>query len=188
MGGVPLYFLFHFYRTTEVVTRSTDYQSIRLVRLIMERVVGLLDYQLIFGLDKLMHFTGFLIASVLIGILLLIISGPDNVKHQLKVVWFSLVTVGIIEEYRQLLDPGRSAEFLDAVADIAGISIGIGIALVISYFITNNKRIFSSVFRLYPILLLVLLLGLLYLNERPFIKMDVSIQDRVRSLAALIGF
>jgi hypothetical protein len=151
-------------------------------------VVGLLDFQMILGLDKLMHFTGFLGASVLIGIFLLIISGPNNVKHQLKVVWFSLVTVGIIEEYRQFLDPGRSTEFLDAVANIAGVSMGIGITLGISYFISNKQRIFLSLFRLYPILLMMLLLGLLYINERPFIKMDVSFQERVRSLAALIGF
>jgi hypothetical protein len=170
------------------LTRSADYYLIPMVRLIVKRVVELLDYQMIFGLDKLMHFTGFLIASVLIGILLLMISGHNNVKHKLKVVWFSLVTIGIIEEYRQLLDPGRSAEFLDAVANIAGVSMGIGITLGLAYLVVNKHRIFSSILRLYPMLLIMLLLGLLYLNERPFIKMDVSFQERVRSLAALIGF
>ncbi|MBT2644658.1 VanZ family protein [Bacillus sp. ISL-41] len=148
----------------------------------------MLDFQLIFGLDKLMHFLGFAGVSVLIGIFILIISGPDCVKQQLKIVWFSLVTVGIIEEYRQFLDPSRSAEFLDAVANIAGVSMGIGITLGLSYLFANKKRVLSSVFHVYPIFLMILLVGLLYINERPFLKMEVSFQERVRSLAALIGF
>jgi VanZ family protein len=133
----------------------------------------LLNFQMIFGLDKLMHFIGFLGASTLIGIFILITSGPDNVKHKLKVVWFSMVTIGIIEEYRQLLEAGRSAEFLDAVANIAGVSMGIGVTLGLAYLV---------------VVLMMFLLGLLYLNERPFMKMDVSFQEHVRSLAALIGF
>lgn len=148
----------------------------------------MLDFQLIFGLDKLMHFLGFAGVSVLIGIFLLIISGPDGVKQQLKIVWLSLVTVGIIEEYRQFLDPGRSTEFLDAVANMVGVSVGIGIILGLSYLVANKRRVLSSVFRLYPMFLMMLLLGLLYINERPFLKMEVSFQERVRSLAALIGF
>ncbi len=148
----------------------------------------MLDFQLIFGLDKLMHFLGFAGVSVLIGIFLLIISGPDGVKQQLKIVWLSLVTVGIIEEYRQFLDPGRSTEFLDAVANMVGVSVGIGIILGLSYLVANKRRVLSSVFRLYPMFLMMLLLGLLYINERPFLKMEVSFQARVRSLASLIGF
>lgn len=148
----------------------------------------MLDFQLIFGLDKLMHFLGFAGISGLIGAVILIISGPDGVKQQLKTVWLALVTIGIIEEYRQFLDPGRSAEFLDAVANMVGVSVGIGITLGISYLVANKQRIFSSVFRLYPMFLMMMLVGLLYINERPFLKMEVSFQERVRSLAALIGF
>ena len=148
----------------------------------------MLDFQLIFGLDKLMHFISFAVVSVLIGVFIFIISGIDGLKQQLKIVWFSLVTIGIIEEYRQFLDPGRSTEFLDAVANIVGVSVGIGITLGLSYLVTNKRRVFSSVFRLYPMFLMMLLFGLLYINERPFLKMEVSIQERVRSLAAMIGF
>ncbi|WP_079506508.1 hypothetical protein [Mesobacillus jeotgali] len=148
----------------------------------------MLDFQLIFGLDKLMHFIGFTVASLLIGVFILMILEPRGVKHQLKVVWFSVVMIGIIEEYRQFPDPGRSTEFLEAAANIAGVSMGIGITLGITYFITNKNRVFLRVFRLYPMLLMLLLVGLLYLNERPFLKMDVSFQERVRSLATLAGF
>ena len=151
-------------------------------------MIGLLDFQLIFGLDKFMHFLGFAGVSVLIGGVTLIIAGPDGVKPQLKIVWLALVTVGIIEEYRQFLDPGRSAEFLDAVANMVGVSMGIGISLGLAYLVANKQRIFSSVFRLYPMFLMMLLLGLLYINERPFLKMEVSFQEQVRSLAALVGF
>ena len=135
-----------------------------------------------------MHFMGFAGVSALIGIFILIMSGPDGVKQQLKIVWLALVTVGIIEEYRQFLDPGRSAEFLDAVANMVGVSMGIGISLGLAYLVANKQRIFSSVFRLYPMFLMMLLLGLLYINERPFLKMEVSFQERVRNLAALGGF
>lgn len=148
----------------------------------------MLDFQQIFGLDKLMHFLSFVGVSMLIGIFILIISGPDGVKPQLKIVWLALVTIGIIEEYRQFLDPGRSAEFLDAVANMVGVSMGIGITLGLAYLAANKQRIFSNVFRLYPMFLIMLLLGLLYINERPFLKMEVSFQERVRSLAALDGF
>lgn len=121
----------------------------------------MLDFQLIFGLDKLMHFLGFAGISVLMGIFILIISDPDSLKQQLKIIWFSLVTIGIIEEYRQFLDPGRSAEFLDALANMVGVSVGIGIILGLSYLVANKQRVFSSVFQLYPMFLMMLLLGLL---------------------------
>ena len=71
----------------------------------------MLDFQMIFGVDKLMHFTGFLGATVLAGFLLLIISGADNAKQQLKVIWFTLVTIGIIEEYRQFLILAEAQSF-----------------------------------------------------------------------------
>ena len=148
----------------------------------------MLDFQLLFGQDKLMHFIGFLGVSALVGIFILMISGSNDVKHKLKVVWYSLVTIGIIEEYRQFSDPGRSTEFLDALANIAGVSMGIGIVLGISFFMANKQRIFSSVFCLYPMILIMLLLGLIYLNEGPLFKIDMSFQERFKSLAALIGF
>lgn len=85
------------------------------------------------------------------------------------------------------MDPGRNAEFLDAVANIFGVSVGIGITLGLTYLVANKRRVFSSVLRLYPIFLMMLLLGLLQINERPFLKMEVSFQERVRSLVALIG-
>ena len=74
------------------------------------------------------------------------------------------------------------------MANIAGISMGTGITLGISFLISNKQRVISSIFRLYPMVLMILLLGLLYLNERPFFKMDVFFQERVKSLAGLIGF
>ncbi|CAM3957017.1 VanZ family protein [Mesobacillus thioparans] len=135
-----------------------------------------------------MHFIAFTGVSISIGVLILIFTGPQDVKGHLKVVWFTLVTIGIIEEYRQYWDPGRSAEFLDAMANIAGVSIGVGIILGISFLIINKQRVLSNIFRVYPILLMMLLLGLLYINERPFLRMDVSVQERIRGLAALIGF
>ncbi|WP_226642924.1 VanZ family protein [Mesobacillus subterraneus] len=147
----------------------------------------MLDFQFMFGMDKLLHLISFTGVTILIGICILTISGPGGIERHLKMVWFTLVTIGVIEEYRQFLDPGRSTEFLDAVANIAGVSIGTTFTLVLSYIITNKKRIFLNIFRLYPMLLLMLLFGLLYLNERPFIKMDTSFHERLSNFIALIG-
>ena len=148
----------------------------------------MIDLQLIFGIDKLMHVIGFTGISAMIGIFILIISDRNLVKGQLKVVWFVMVTIGIIEEYRQYLDPTRSTEFIDAIANIIGVTMGIGVTLGISYILSNKKQILSNMFRLYPMVLMLLLIGLLYLNESPFLTMDVPFLERVRNLAAMIGF
>ncbi|WLR55430.1 VanZ family protein [Mesobacillus subterraneus] len=147
----------------------------------------IINYKLMFGMDKLMHFIGFAGISALIGVFMLIISDRDRVKDQLSVIWFVLVTIGIIEEYRQYLDPVRSSEFFDAIANIFGVTTGVGITLGVSYILASKQEILSNVFRLYPMILIMLLIGLLYFNERPFL-IDVSIREQVRSLAALIGF
>lgn len=145
------------------------------------------NYKLMFGMDKLMHFMGFAGISALIGVFILIVSDRDRVKDQLSVIWFVLVTIGIIEEYRQYLDPVRSSEFFDAIANIVGVTTGVGITLGVSYILASKQKILSNVFRLYPMILMMLLIGLLYINERPFL-IDVSFRERVRSLAALMGF
>lgn len=137
-----------------------------------------------------MHVIGFTGISAMIGIFVLIISDRDRVrvKNQLKVVWLVLVTIGIIEEYRQYLDPARSSEFFDAIANIVGVTTGVGISVGISYILAHKQKVLSNIFSLYPMILMMLLIGLLYLNERPFLKEEISFQERVRSLAALIGF
>ena len=96
----------------------------------------MIDFQSILGMDKLMHVMGFAGASALIGVFIIIISNRDRVKDRLRIIWFILVTIGIVEEYRQYLDPVRSSEFFDAIANIVGVTTGVGITLGVSYILT----------------------------------------------------
>ncbi|MGV2939704.1 VanZ family protein [Mesobacillus sp. LC4] len=146
------------------------------------------NYKLVFGVDKLMHFAGFAGVSACIGLLILLVTDQQRARQHLSVVWITLVTIGIIEEYRQYFDPGRSTEFLDAIANIIGVTTGIAILLLLSYLIKRRKKVLSMVFSIYTLVLIPLLFGLLYLNERPFLITEEPILERIRNLGALIGF
>ncbi|MEW8969797.1 MAG: VanZ family protein [Mesobacillus sp.] len=146
------------------------------------------NYELLFGVDKLMHFAGFAGVSACIGLIILLVSDQRRARQHLSVVWITLVTIGIIEEYRQYFDPDRSAEFLDAIANIIGVTTGIAVSLFLSYLIKRKQKLLSKVFSLYTLVLLPLLFGLLYLNERPFFITEEPILEKIRNLGALIGF
>ena len=146
------------------------------------------DYQLMFGMDKLMHFTGFAVISALLGMLIILLSEYQEVKQRISVVWITLVTIGIIEEYRQYWLPNRSTEFLDAIANIAGVTIGLALPLLFVLIVRHRRELYSKALGLYTFVLIPLLFGLLYLNERPFFTYEERLQERIRSLAALIGW
>jgi len=84
----------------------------------------------------------------------------------------ALVTLGIAEEYRQYFTPSRSAEFLDALANFIGVTTGLGVPFLCWYLIRNRKHTIIKVFVLYSILLIPLLFGLIFVNERPFISLN----------------
>jgi TRAP-type mannitol/chloroaromatic compound transport system permease small subunit len=148
-----------------------------------------LDYQLIFGVDKQMHFLSYALISILLGIVLIFISDRQSAKRNISFMWILLVAVGIVEEYRQYSLPNRSAEFLDAIANMFGVTFGLAVPLLILYMIRHNRNHFLfKRFSLYSIVLIPLFLGLLYLNERPFITLEEPFQGKLRNLVALIGF
>ena len=146
------------------------------------------NYKLVFGVDKLMHFAGFAGVSACLGLFILLVADHQRAKQHLRVVWVTLVTIGIIEEYRQFFDPGRSTEFLDAIANIIGVTIGLAIPLLFSYLVKRRKKVISMVFSLYTLVLIPLLFGLLYLNERPFLITEEPVMEKIRNLGALVGF
>ena len=148
----------------------------------------ILDYQLIFGMDKQMHFLGYGAISFLLGIIMIFISDNQHVKQNTSLIWFVLVIIGIIEEYRQYMIPNRSAEFLDAIANLMGVTIGLAIPLLISYVIRNRKQTVFKLFALYSIILIPLFLGLVYINERPFLTLGEPLQEKVRNIIAMVGF
>ncbi|WP_274609518.1 VanZ family protein [Mesobacillus boroniphilus] len=154
-----------------------------------KRVMRLVfNYQLMFGTDKLMHFAGFAVFAAFFGLMIILVSEYQEVKQRISVVWITLVTIGIIEEYRQYWLPNRSTEFLDAIANIAGVTIGLALPLLFVFLVRHRRQFFSKALGLYTFVLIPLLIGLLYLNERPFFTYEERIQERIRSLAALVGW
>lgn len=76
----------------------------------------------------------------------------------------------MLDEYRQFQLPNRSAELLDAVANIVGVTIGLSIPFVLALFFRKNyisdKMHSRNIFLI--ILLFFLMLGLWTINEVPF--------------------
>ena len=145
-----------------------------------------LDYKLIFGIDKQMHFLSYAIIAILLGIVILFLSDDFSVKRRISYAWMILVTIGIIEEYRQYMIPNRSAEFLDANANTLGITIGLAIPLFIWYVIKDRNYSVFKVFALYNIILIPLFIGLIYINERPFIILEESVLEKLKHLVTFI--
>lgn len=129
------------------------------------------DYDLIFGRDKQLHFLIFASISLMLGFFIIIFSGKHSVKRRVQHLWLTLVTVGIAEEYRQFAVPNRSAELLDAVANMVGVTCGLlapwMIAMIFERRIKSSFKSFSNYF----IVILVLFIGLLFLNERAFVSL-----------------
>ncbi|WP_139823749.1 VanZ family protein [Thalassobacillus devorans] len=154
--------------------------------LMLERVMGMwLDVHMLFGMDKQMHFFAYSVVSLLVGVMVVLISGRHVGKRNLSYAWMVLVAVGTLEEYRQYFVPNRSAEFLDAIANLVGVSAGLAVPLV--FYNIMQKKIHVKPFVIYHIVLIPLLLGLLYLNERPFVTFDAPVQERVERFVAFIG-
>ncbi|MFG6114883.1 VanZ family protein [Halobacillus sp. MO56] len=152
----------------------------------MERVRELQwDYELIFGVDKQFHMISFAIISFLCGMIFLLVSDQQTMFRRISTLWIALVTIGMIEEYRQYFAPDRSAEFLDAVANLLGVTVGLLLPFLIQYILRNRSRL--KFLGLYFIVLIPLFIGLLYLNERPFVTFDEPFQEKMDRLVAFIG-
>ncbi|HAQ06601.1 MAG TPA: hypothetical protein DCR24_03395 [Bacillus bacterium] len=147
-----------------------------------------LDYQLIFGIDKQMHLLSFAIISLFFGIITILLSEHQDVKQRISIIWITLVTIGVIEEYRQSVIPNRSAEVLDAIANILGVTIGLAIPLLLLYMFRHRHHYLCKVFTAYSFVLIPLLLGLVYINERPFLTLEQPFQERLKDLVAMIGW
>ncbi|MFZ3590421.1 VanZ family protein [Bacillus sp. DJP31] len=127
-----------------------------------------INIDLIIGIDKQMHFFGFLIISFLIGIMVLTLTPIGYSRRNLSLVWFFLILIGIIEEYRQFSDPDRSTEFLDGIANIMGVSCGLLLPFLLVSFYKQKGRT-RGLIVLYVTLIIVLSIGLWEMNQRPFL-------------------
>ena len=142
-----------------------------------------INYDLVFGADKVGHFLLFLFISFFIGVLILIIINRSYMVKSLRIVWLYLVLMGVFEEYRQLYIVDRSAEFLDAVANSLGVTAGLIVPMLVASLLTRDQQ-HKRRRRLYLIYLLILLplfIGLWELNELPFWDAGTGLSSHYRT-------
>jgi VanZ family protein len=88
------------------------------------------------GVDKVKHFGGYLGLTVLLYITLLFQDKYKALKdHAAGAAFIIIAFYGILDELHQMLVPGRSADVLDWVADVAGVIIGL---LFVKIFLKNR--------------------------------------------------
>jgi hypothetical protein len=83
------------------------------------------------GVDKLQHFFFCTLTAFVLAVMVCLIPPFTNGFQRICTVWFSLILIGMLEEYRQLLIPERTTEWLDAIANILGVSVGVILPLFI---------------------------------------------------------
>lgn len=123
--------------------------------------------RVLFGSDKIAHFSTYAVIALCIGIVLISVTSRTHRLRGLAFIWFILVLIGIVEEYRQFLLPDRTAELWDAVANILGVSTGMLLPLLFS--IKKEALPVARYFVVFFIILFPLFLGLAEINERHII-------------------
>ncbi|KAA0548374.1 hypothetical protein FZW96_07305 [Bacillus sp. BGMRC 2118] len=132
-------------------------------------MVSSINLELVFGSDKQLHFLLFSAISLIAGVFVLLIFPLAQARRNLWTVWFTLIFIGFIEEFRQFRLVDRSTELLDGVANILGASAGIVIPLLIVSFVKQEGKS-QTLLLLYVTVIAVLSIGLWNFNERPFIR------------------
>ena len=135
--------------------------------MVMNGIDGILPI----GYDKQMHFLFFMVLSFILGIILLVRTDSSVSVLSLRLLWVTLVLIGTVEEYRQYFLPDRSTEFLDAVANLAGVSCGLLLPFLIAYLrmAIHSKKITSPTTHLIEwMIFLPFFYGLWKMNEIPF--------------------
>ncbi len=88
--------------------------------------------------DKLNHFLAYLILALLLYLTLSFQDKSKFAKCNAVLLTISIILLyGVIDELHQMLIPGRSAEFLDWVADAVGAVCGV---LIISSLLKKFKK------------------------------------------------
>lgn len=134
----------------------------------------LIDYEILLGPDKFQHALVCFLIALPLGVSVLLFSSTfEKVRKRLFKIWATIVLLGALDEYRQLYDPNRSAEFLDAVANLVGATLAILPLYLLKFskahLAKKRKTKFPIFISLSLILTTLLLIGLLAINEVPFI-------------------
>lgn len=142
-------------------------------------MVEYIHVELVFGLDKQMHFFSFFFVSLFWGTVLLLITPIRYSRRNLSLLWFSIILIGIVEEYRQYEIPDRSTEFLDAMANMLGASCGLLFPILVSMIYKQNAAT-KHLYLLYMTTLTILSFGLWELNQEPFLRGNANVSNIIR--------
>lgn len=134
----------------------------------------IINYEILLGPDKFQHALVCFLITLSLGVLVLLFSHTfEKARKRLFQIWAAIVLVGALDEYRQLFDPNRSAEFLDAVANLVGATLAILPLYLITFpktdFAKKRKTKFPIFISLSLLLTTLLFIGLLAINEVPFL-------------------
>lgn len=82
--------------------------------------------------DKIKHFGAYLVLAALLNLALMFQNKWENIKDKAAPAAVVIATLyGILDEIHQIFIPGRSAEFLDFIADMIGALAGVFIIYLI---------------------------------------------------------
>ncbi|WP_102344809.1 VanZ family protein [Bacillus sp. Marseille-P3661] len=129
----------------------------------------MLEYntEVLLGADKISHFCTFAVISFCASLMVLMITSKEFRLIGLSIIWFILIMIGVLEEYRQYALPNRTAELWDAVANLIGVTAGILLPFLFS--MRRDTKPVARYFLFFLIILFPFILGLAELNERHFI-------------------
>ena len=94
---------------------------------------------------------------------------------------------GLKKSIGNILYPIRSAELLDAIANLFGVTFGIVVQVLIYFMIIHRNHKLMKLLFLYGMILTPLLLGLMFFNERPFVTLEDPIKGKTEKFSCLDG-
>ncbi|MBH0230790.1 VanZ family protein [Halobacillus yeomjeoni] len=133
------------------------------------------DYQLMFGIDKQIHFIFFAGVAWITGLFILLLVNRSRWRKTLMDAGFALVIIGILEEYRQYFDAWRSTEFLDAVANLSGVAVGLLFPFFLCMVFGRSRGMELRGWVTRSLILVPLFIGLFIINERPFFVLNETL-------------
>lgn len=117
------------------------------------------------GIDKIYHLLFYGTIALVLGTIACQLSPRGQYKSRLMGLGTVLLWIGILDEYRQFLDPRRDTEWLDGAANLVGVILGLGIPYFLYGKTSTPARIRWRV--IFPVMMLWLFLffGLHFLTS-----------------------
>lgn len=119
-----------------------------------------------FGIDKMYHFFFYATAAFVLGHIACYLSPRARSRQRLLWVGVGLFLVGLLDEYRQFFDLTRDTEFLDAVYNLLGISLGLIFTILFRFSSIPKGEIHYFPLLVVLLLQLPLLYGLVFLTSK----------------------